>query len=197
MQSATLEDDVEALKKLVLRNPAVLKLEDSDLPDTDQLSQHLLYCLVRHGHSWGRPVFGAGATILGASGLSRLLFPRPPPLSIPHTATPSLPLAPVRFFPQDDDKYLFIFALLRLNLVTGKSLIFVNDIDRCYRLKLYLDQFDIRCAREALRRGASRHAALLAAASLAAHVLLPHLHQRLRPQLGAAAQLASAHCGAI
>jgi hypothetical protein len=38
---------VEALKKLVLRNPAVLKLEDSDLPDSNQLSQHLLYCLVR------------------------------------------------------------------------------------------------------------------------------------------------------
>lgn len=40
---------MEALKKLVLRNPAVLKLEDSDLPDSNQLSQHLLYCLVRCG----------------------------------------------------------------------------------------------------------------------------------------------------
>jgi ATP-dependent RNA helicase DDX56/DBP9 len=35
---------------------------------------------------------------------------------------------------------------MRLNLVGGKTLIFVNDVDRCYRLKLFLDMFSIRSA---------------------------------------------------
>ncbi|XP_062523129.1 probable ATP-dependent RNA helicase DDX56 isoform X2 [Corticium candelabrum] len=42
-----------------------------------------------------------------------------------------------------DDKFLLIYALLKLKLVRGKSLIFVNLIDRCYRLKLFLEQFSI------------------------------------------------------
>ncbi|CAG8482342.1 3916_t:CDS:10 [Ambispora leptoticha] len=42
------------------------------------------------------------------------------------------------------DKFLLIFVILRLRLIKGKCLIFVNDIDRCYRLKLFLEQFSIK-----------------------------------------------------
>jgi ATP-dependent RNA helicase DDX56/DBP9 len=45
---------------------------------------------------------------------------------------------------EKDDKYLLIFAMLKLNLVQGKTLIFVNDINSCYKLKLFLEQFGIR-----------------------------------------------------
>lgn len=34
--------------------------------------------------------------------------------------------------------------ILKLKLVKGKSIIFVNDVDRCYRLKLFLEQFSIK-----------------------------------------------------
>ena len=34
--------------------------------------------------------------------------------------------------------------MLKLKLVKGKCLIFVNDLDRCYRLKLFLEQFSIK-----------------------------------------------------
>ena len=43
-----------------------------------------------------------------------------------------------------DDKFLLIYALLKLNLLKGKSLIFVNTIDSCYNLKLFLEKFSIR-----------------------------------------------------
>ncbi|CAB3998474.1 probable ATP-dependent RNA helicase DDX56 [Paramuricea clavata] len=43
-----------------------------------------------------------------------------------------------------DDKFLLIYTLLKLKLVLGKTLIFVNGIDRCYRLKLFLEQFSIK-----------------------------------------------------
>ena len=39
LMSATLGSEVDALKKLVLRRPVVLKLEESDLPDERQLLQ--------------------------------------------------------------------------------------------------------------------------------------------------------------
>lgn len=44
----------------------------------------------------------------------------------------------------EDEKFLLIFALFKLKLVKGKCIVFVGDVDRCYRLKLYLEQFGIK-----------------------------------------------------
>lgn len=44
----------------------------------------------------------------------------------------------------EEDKFLLVFALLKLKLIKGKCIIFVGDIDRCYRLKLYLEQFGVK-----------------------------------------------------
>lgn len=43
------------------------------------------------------------------------------------------------------DKFLLSYVIFKLNLIKGKTLIFVNTIDRGYRLKLFLEQFGIRC----------------------------------------------------
>ncbi|CAI5760648.1 unnamed protein product [Candida verbasci] len=43
------------------------------------------------------------------------------------------------------DKFLLAYVIFKLNLIKGKSIIFVNNIDRGYRLKLFLEQFGIRC----------------------------------------------------
>ena len=91
LMSATLGSEVEALKKLVLRRPVVLKLEASDLPDEAQLSQYTVGCNFK-------------------------------------------------------DKFLISYALLKLQLLRGKTLIFINDVDQCYRLKLFLDHFSIKSA---------------------------------------------------
>ena len=39
LTSATLSEDVDRLKKLVLNNPVVLKLSEPQLPDSSQLTQ--------------------------------------------------------------------------------------------------------------------------------------------------------------
>lgn len=48
------------------------------------------------------------------------------------------------------DKFLLLYFLLKLRIHpfgSGKSIIFVNSIDRCYRVKLFLEQFGIKsCA---------------------------------------------------
>jgi ATP-dependent RNA helicase DDX56/DBP9 len=41
----------------------------------------------------------------------------------------------------EDEKFLLVYVIFKLKLVKGKCIIFVSDIDRCYRLKLYLEQF--------------------------------------------------------
>ncbi|SLM39313.1 atp-dependent rna helicase dbp9 [Lasallia pustulata] len=41
----------------------------------------------------------------------------------------------------EDEKFLLIYVIFKLKLVKGKCIIFVSDIDRCYRLKLFLEQF--------------------------------------------------------
>ncbi|XP_029460043.1 probable ATP-dependent RNA helicase DDX56 isoform X2 [Rhinatrema bivittatum] len=88
LMSATFNEDVQALKELVLHNPVTLKLQESQLPDSSQLTQFQIKC-------------------------------------------------------EEEDKFLLLYTLLKLSLVRGKTIIFVNSIDRCYRLKLFLEQFSI------------------------------------------------------
>nr|XP_006625577.1 PREDICTED: probable ATP-dependent RNA helicase DDX56 [Lepisosteus oculatus] len=88
LMSATFNEDVQALKELVLHNPVTLKLQGSQLPDSSQLTQYSVLC-------------------------------------------------------EEEDKFLLIYTLLKLGLVRGKTIIFVSAIDRCYRLKLFLEQFSI------------------------------------------------------
>ncbi|CUS22599.1 LAQU0S06e01684g1_1 [Lachancea quebecensis] len=42
------------------------------------------------------------------------------------------------------DKFLLCYVIFKLGLIKGKTLIFVNNIDRGYRLKLVLEQFGIK-----------------------------------------------------
>ncbi|ODV98286.1 hypothetical protein PACTADRAFT_185244 [Pachysolen tannophilus NRRL Y-2460] len=42
------------------------------------------------------------------------------------------------------DKFLLTYVIFKLQLIKGKTLVFVNNIDRGYRLKLFLEQFGIR-----------------------------------------------------
>ena len=44
----------------------------------------------------------------------------------------------------EDEKFLLIFVIFKLKLVRGKTIIFVADVDRSYRLKLYLEQYGVR-----------------------------------------------------
>ena len=46
---------------------------------------------------------------------------------------------------EEEDKLVLIYALFRLQLIRGKTLIFVSSVDRCYRTKLFLEQFSIPC----------------------------------------------------
>lgn len=43
------------------------------------------------------------------------------------------------------DKFLLVFALLKLNRIPGKALVFCNDVNRAFRLKLFLEQFGVHC----------------------------------------------------
>ncbi|KAG8951846.1 ATP-dependent DNA/RNA helicase [Tulasnella sp. 424] len=44
----------------------------------------------------------------------------------------------------EEDKFLLTYVILKLKLIKGKCLMFVNDVERSYRLKLFLEQFSIR-----------------------------------------------------
>uniref|UniRef100_A0A4X1UBX1 Probable ATP-dependent RNA helicase DDX56 n=1 Tax=Sus scrofa TaxID=9823 RepID=A0A4X1UBX1_PIG len=89
LMSATFNEDVQALKELVLHNPVTLKLQESQLPGPDQLQQFQVVCET------------------------------------------------------EEDKFLLLYALLKLSLIRGKSLLFVNTLERSYRLRLFLEQFSI------------------------------------------------------
>lgn len=46
--------------------------------------------------------------------------------------------------PTEGDKFHHIYVILKLKMIKGKAILFVNDVERCYRLKLFLEQFSIR-----------------------------------------------------
>uniref|UniRef100_A0A8C5MIC4 Probable ATP-dependent RNA helicase DDX56 n=1 Tax=Leptobrachium leishanense TaxID=445787 RepID=A0A8C5MIC4_9ANUR len=88
LMSATFNEDIKTLKGLVLHNPVTLRLEESPLPDSSQLTQYQIQC-------------------------------------------------------EEEDKFLLLYTMLKLSLIRGKTIIFVNEVDRSYRLKLFLEQFSI------------------------------------------------------
>ncbi|CAH8500969.1 putative ATP-dependent RNA helicase ddx56, variant 2 [Schistosoma haematobium] len=47
---------------------------------------------------------------------------------------------------EDKDKYAILIALFKLRIVRGKTLVFTNSVDRCYKLRLFLEEFGIRAA---------------------------------------------------
>jgi len=79
---------VKELRQLLLHNPVILKLEESQLPASNQLSQYHLKV-------------------------------------------------------EETDKFVLVYTLFKLKLIRGKTIIFVSTVDRCYKLKLYLEQFGI------------------------------------------------------
>ncbi|KAL8834493.1 MAG: hypothetical protein Q9170_003728 [Blastenia crenularia] len=44
----------------------------------------------------------------------------------------------------EEEKFLLAFVIFKLKLIKGKSIVFVADVDRCYRLKLFLEQFGVK-----------------------------------------------------
>lgn len=45
---------------------------------------------------------------------------------------------------QEDEKFVLLVALIKLNLLRGRTIIFVNSLKRCYKLKLFLEQFAVK-----------------------------------------------------
>ncbi len=78
--SATLNEEVEIVKRLYLHSPAILKLSESaELPDPIQLEQYQISC------------------------------------------------------EDEEDKFVLLYSIMKLQLIKGKSLIFVNHVNRCYK----------------------------------------------------------------
>lgn len=95
LMSATLSPELNALKKVVLHSPAVLKLEEDDESLKNKMEGNLTQFY----------------------------------LTLPKK-----------------DKFLVVYVFLKLGLLKGKGLFFVNTTDGGYRLKLFLEQFHIRSA---------------------------------------------------
>lgn len=88
MMSATLSPEVDTLKGILHRNPALL-----DVAEPDSEGEGVTHYVVKCG---------------------------------------------------EDEKFLLAYVIFKLKLIKGKCIIFVSDIDRCYRLKLFFEQFGIR-----------------------------------------------------
>lgn len=88
LMSATFTAETETLKGIFCRDPAILKLDDSE-DEGVGVTQYVVKCA-------------------------------------------------------EDEKFLLTFVIFKLQLIKGKCIIFVSDVDRSYRVKLFLEQFGIK-----------------------------------------------------
>ncbi|TIA69079.1 hypothetical protein E3P91_03786 [Wallemia ichthyophaga] len=88
LMSATMTSDVDKLRGMVLRNPAILTLRD-DEDGSSNLKQYYVKC-------------------------------------------------------PENDKYLLTYVILKLKLIKGKVIMFVNSVERGFKLRLFLEAFGIR-----------------------------------------------------
>jgi len=80
----------------------------------------------------------------GAVKLKELVLRRPVTLNLEEDSLPEdSQLTQYQIKIEEEDKFVLIYALFKLKLVHGKTIVFVNSVDRCYKLKLYLEQFAI------------------------------------------------------
>ncbi|KAK9365927.1 P-loop containing nucleoside triphosphate hydrolase protein [Lipomyces kononenkoae] len=92
LMSATLTPEVDVIKGLFCRNPAILTLHEGEAEataDGGTVEQFMVNC-------------------------------------------------------SEIDKFLLLYVIFKLGLIKGKTIVFVNDVDRCYRVKLFLEQFGMR-----------------------------------------------------
>ena len=45
-----------------------------------------------------------------------------------------------------DEKFLQLYVLLKMKIISGKTIVFVNSIEGCYRLKLFLERLSVKSA---------------------------------------------------
>ncbi|VEN38034.1 unnamed protein product [Callosobruchus maculatus] len=57
---------------------------------------------------------------------------------------PASQLTHYHLYAEEMDKAAILCSLLKLHLIRGKTIIFVNTVDKCYKIKLFLEQFAIR-----------------------------------------------------
>lgn len=76
--------------------------------------------------------------------LTTLLLRKPAVLELEDTEEEASLLTQYIVQCTEFEKFLFTFVIIKLRLIKGKILLFVNDIDRCYKLKLFLEQFSIK-----------------------------------------------------
>lgn len=122
LMSATLTEEVDTLKGLFCRNPVVLKLKEKEEKEGENISQFVVKYVVS---------------------LVFLVFPHPLFVVVNSISMLTIPAISI-FRCAEDEKFLLIYVIFKLRLVKGKSIVFVGDLDRSYRLKLFLEQFGIK-----------------------------------------------------
>lgn len=103
--SATLTNDLEVLKGLMLRNPVSVIIEDKDISGAAPLQQK--------------------------KSVSKLANPT----SIQYYLS-----CPRK------DKFLCLYGIVKLGIVSGRTLIFTSSVDSAYKLKIFFDKFAIPSA---------------------------------------------------
>ncbi|KAK4046796.1 ATP-dependent DNA/RNA helicase [Microbotryomycetes sp. JL201] len=137
-----------------------LRAETLQLEHLDQLIIDEADLILSYGHSsedirsiltgpWNLPkvyqTFLMSATMTGeVDELKGILLKNPIILKLEEDQDELANLAQYCVRCSEEDKFLLIYVILKLRLIKGKCLIFVNDTDRGYRLKLFLEKFGIK-----------------------------------------------------
>ncbi|KAF4527819.1 hypothetical protein B566_EDAN016303 [Ephemera danica] len=129
---------------LQLSSLQLLVIDEADLVLTFGHGEQLRALLTEMPRT-GRQTALASATLSpDLTEIKALALKRPAILKLeePEVAPP-IQLTHYHVSAEEEEKAVILLVLIKLGLIQGRTLIFVNTVDRCYKLKLFLEQFAI------------------------------------------------------
>eukprot|EP01130_Rhizamoeba_saxonica_P016587 TRINITY_DN7696_c0_g1_i1.p1 TRINITY_DN7696_c0_g1~~TRINITY_DN7696_c0_g1_i1.p1 ORF type:complete len:506 (-),score=126.04 TRINITY_DN7696_c0_g1_i1:120-1637(-) len=82
----------------------------------------------------------------GVENLKHLILHTPMVIQMEETQVDDQLLEQHTIHCDEKDKFLITYVMIQLKLLKGKTIVFVNNIDRCFKLKLFLERFSIKSA---------------------------------------------------
>jgi len=77
--------------------------------------------------------------------LKKIVLHNPVTLSLEEPELPpSSQITHYHIRAEEIDKATILYSLLKLHLIRGKTIVFVQSVDKCYKIKLFLEQFALR-----------------------------------------------------
>jgi ATP-dependent RNA helicase DDX56/DBP9 len=131
-------------KALCLKALEFLVIDEADLVLSFGYSQDLERCIREYISKTVQTFLMSATLTTEMEQLKQLVLRNPVTLKLEEADDEETKLQQYIIRCEQEDKFILMYVALKMKLLKGKLLIFANDVDRCFKLKMFLEQFGIK-----------------------------------------------------